>query len=163
DPSSSVHAWLEQHQRDDSRIKILRVSTPTDRAVALNRALTSAVGEFVAPLDQHDTLAPHALSEVVRCIQKNVVDVFYSDEDEIDANGVRSAPFFKPDWSPDLCLSSVYACHFNVYRRSLVETAGGFQPQYGEGMHYDLLLRCTERSERIAHIPRVLYHRRQIH
>jgi GT2 family glycosyltransferase len=94
-------------------------------------------------------------------MQNQPVDVLYSDEDSIDADGRRGAPFFKPGWSPDLCLSSLYACHLGVYRRALVEAVGGFRSAYTASLAYDLLLRCTEQSSHIVHIPRVLYHVRR--
>ena len=56
------------------------------------------------------------------------LDVVYSDEDKLDADGARCDPYFKPDWSPDLFRSSMYACHLLVLRRALVEAVGGFRP-----------------------------------
>jgi hypothetical protein len=35
-------------------------------------------------------------------------DVLYGDEDFIDQNDERFAPYFKPDWNPDLFLSQNY-------------------------------------------------------
>ncbi len=159
--SASTRSVLEQYQDRDARIKIVPFPFSTDAARVLNRALALATGEFISLLAQHDTLAPHALYEVVRCVQNNQGDLLYSDEDTIDARGQRSAPFCKPDWSPDLCLSSRYACRFGVYHKPVVEAVGGFRSAYGESMDYDLLLRCSERSERIIHVPRILYHKRR--
>src|SRR5712692_6699305 len=159
----STRFVLEQYQDRDARIKVVPFPSSTDAASVLNRALTLATGEFIGLLAQHDTLAPHALYEVVRCLQDNQGDLLYSDEDTIDAVGQRSAPFCKPDWSPDLCLASLYACRFGVYRKQIVEAVGGFRPASAESLDYDLLLRCSERSERIIHVPRILYHKRQAH
>jgi len=141
-------------------VKVFSLPTPTDGATVLNHALSLATGEFIGLLGQHDTLAPHALYEVVRRLQDAQSDLSYSDEDTIDAAGRRSAPFCKPDWSPDLCGSSLYACHFGVYRKQLVETVGGFGAAYAESLEYDLLLRCAEHSKRVVHVPRILYHKR---
>jgi GT2 family glycosyltransferase len=160
--SPAVQASLERYQALDARIKLVPPSVLADPTATLNRALNLATGEFLGLLEQHDTLAPQALYEIVLGLQDHPVDIFYSDEDTIDASGQRGAPFFKPDWSPDLCLSSLYACHFGVYRRSLVETVGGLRPTHAESVEYDLLLRCTEQTKRIVHIPRVLYHKRQV-
>ena len=55
------------------------------------------------------------------------VDVVYSDEDKLELDGARSDAYIKPDWSPDLFLSSMYICHFLVLRRAMVEAAGGFR------------------------------------
>ena len=158
----STPSLVEQYQAYDPRIQIVPFASAADTATVCNRALQLATGEFIALLAQHDTLAPHALYEIVRYLQDNPGDLLYSDEDALDATGQRSAPFCKPDWSPDLCLSSLYACHFGVYRKQIVEAVGGFRSAYAESLDYDLLLRCSERSERIIHVPRILYHKRQV-
>jgi hypothetical protein len=56
-------------------------------------ALPLISGEFVSILGGEDELAPDALLEVVRVLQEHPgTDVIYTDEDEIDDNGVRSSP-----------------------------------------------------------------------
>ena len=44
---------------------------------------------------------------------------------------------------------------------SLLEELGGFREGFEGSEDYDLLLHITERTERIYHIPKVLYHRRK--
>jgi len=159
--SSAARAFVERLQNRDPRIKVVSPPTFADEATALNHALSRASGEFIGLLGQHDTLAPHALFEVTRFAREHQAGVLYTDEDTFDQTGRRSAPFCKPDWSPDLSLSSLYACRFGVYRKRLIETAGGFRSIERENLEYDLLLRCTELSERVVHVPRILYHGRQ--
>ena len=53
-------------------------------------------------------------------------------------------------------------CHFGVYRRSLVEAIGGFRSEYDGSQDYDLVLRFTERTDRIVHLPSILYSSRAI-
>ena len=115
-------------------------------------------------LDSDDVLMPHALFEVVRALNEApATDLIYSDEDKVDDTGEeRWDPFFKPDWSPDLLLSNNYICHFGVYRRSLVEAIGGFRSEYDGSQDYDLVLRFTERTDRIVHLPSILYSWRAI-
>lgn len=160
--SPEAAARIEGYRSLDERIEYISCPETADAATVLNAGLDMASGDFLGFLGQHDTIAPYALSAVVRRLEAAPVDIFYSDEDIIDADGRRSAPFFKPDWSPDLCLSSLYACRFGIYRRDLVMAVGGIHPESIDSLEYDLLLRCTERSERIAHIPLVLYHKRHL-
>ena len=105
-----------------------------------------------------------ALFEVVRALNDApATDLIYSDEDKVDDTGTEHwDPFFKPDWSPDLLLSTNYVCHFGVYRRSLVEAIGGFRSEYDGSQDYDLVLRFTERTDRIVHLPSILYSWRAI-
>ena len=55
-----------------------------------------------------------------------------------------------------------YICHFTVIRRALVERVGGFRKGFEGSQDYDLFLRVTELTSRIAHIPKPLYSWRQI-
>jgi GT2 family glycosyltransferase len=52
----------------------------------------------------------------------------------------------------------MYTGHLAVLRRALVVEAGGFRAGFEGSQDYDLVLRITERTQRIAHVPRVLYH-----
>ena len=73
-------------------------------------------------------------------------DIVYSDEDSIASDGRRGEPFFKPDWSPDLLLSTNYLERFGIFRKALVEEAGAFIADCGRGETYDLVLRVSERT-----------------
>jgi GT2 family glycosyltransferase len=146
----------------DPRIRVTKLDVRSGISAASNAALALATGDYVAFLDHDDTLAPEALADVVRYLNDHRdADVVYSDEDKLDTAGRRCEPYFKPDWSPELFLSYMYACHFLVVRRELVQAAGGFRREYDGAQDYDLLLRVMERTRRIHHIPRVLYHWRK--
>jgi GT2 family glycosyltransferase len=56
----------------------------------------------------------------------------------------------------------MYTCHLGVYRTALVRRIGGFREGFEGSQDYDLVLRLTEHTERICHIPKVLYHWRSI-
>jgi len=49
-----------------------------------------------------------------------------------------------------------------VLRRKIVEDSGGFRKGYDGSQDYDLFLRVVEKTERVVHIPKVLYHWRCI-
>ncbi|RYF66857.1 MAG: glycosyltransferase, partial [Comamonadaceae bacterium] len=84
----------------------------------------------------------------------------YSDEDKIDDEGNRSAPYFKPDWNVDLFRSHNMFSHLGVLSTALVREVGGFRKGFEGSQDWDLVLRCSERVQpsQIVHIPRVLYH-----
>jgi GT2 family glycosyltransferase len=52
--------------------------------------------------------------------------------------------------------------HLVVYRRSVLEAVGGFRSAFDGSQDYDLALRVTERTGKVHHVPRVLYHWRKI-
>ena len=132
-------------------------------SAATNSALSLAAGEFVSFLDHDDKLHPHALATVVVYLNKHKeLDILYSDEDKIDEYGNRKEPFFKPEWSRDLLLSQNYTCHLSVYRKTLLDKLNGLREGTEGAQDYDLMLRATEQTEKIKHIPHVLYHWRAI-
>jgi O-antigen biosynthesis protein len=132
-------------------------------AAATNRALAAAEGEFVAFLDHDDELDPDALLECVRRLnEKPGTDIVYTDEDKVDRRGRRSDPFFKPDCSPELFRGVMYVGHLLCARRSLVEEAGGADSAFDGVQDYELMLRLSERTSRIEHVPRILYHWRKL-
>ena len=90
------------------------------------------------------------------------MDFIYSDEDKLDLKGERCDPNFKPDWSPDTLLSLNYICHLSVLRKSIVDKLGGFTVGLEGAQDYDLFLRVTEETNRIHHIPKILYHWRMV-
>ncbi|MFY9781180.1 MAG: glycosyltransferase family 2 protein [Candidatus Baltobacteraceae bacterium] len=158
-PDPSVRRVLEEYAGLDSRIRVTFREKNGHISRAMNSALEIATGEFVAFLDHDDQITPDALFECALIANRTPdVDMIYSDEDKIDEGGVRSSPFFKPDWNPDTFLSRMYTCHFGVYRRSLVEALGGLRSGFDGSQDYDLVLRLTERTTRVQHIPRILYH-----
>jgi GT2 family glycosyltransferase len=118
-----------------------------------------AQDDFVLFLAPGDVLASEALPRLAAEIRRAPdADVLYSDEDTLDATGRRVAPFFKPDWSPRLLLSTPYLGQLVAYRGTLLREVGAAaEPELLDG--YDLALRATERARRIVHVCEVLCHR----
>ena len=162
---ASVARTLKQYATPDSRIKVTFRERNGHIAACSNSALQLAKGEWVALLDQDDLLPEHALAVVAATIRDHPkAGLIYSDEDKIDQSGARCAPFFKPDWNPELLLGQNYISHLGVYRRALLLEIGVFREGYEGSQDHDLALRCIEKLQpaQIRHIPRVLYHWRMI-
>ena len=152
---------LSDLERRDSRIRVICREKNGGISVASNDGLAQARGEWVAILDHDDLLEPDALFQTANVLQTNHdVDLIYSDEDKLTEDGFAS-PMLKPDWSPDFFLSYNYICHFTTFRRSLARQAGGFRSEFDGSQDYDLFLRMIEKTDRIHHVPRVLYHWRR--
>jgi O-antigen biosynthesis protein len=157
--SPEVLALLESYADQDERIKVVFRKTNGHISLTSNSALELAKGEYIALLDHDDLLAADALFHVGLAIKRQPsVDMIYTDEDKLSQDNERYAPFFKPDWSPESFLSRMYTCHLGVYRTSLVRKIGGFRKGFEGSQDYDLVLRFTEQTKEIVHIPRVLYH-----
>ncbi len=157
-PNPQIKRLLSAYAMKDPRIKVKFRETNGHISAASNSALELATGEYVLLLDHDDLLTPNCLFEVVKHINEHPEDkLIYSDEDKVDSVGVHSSPFFKPDWSPDKFLAINYISHVVVIERQLVEQVGGFRLGFEGSQDYDLLLRVSEATQHIGHIPKVLY------
>jgi len=161
-PKKHINEVLLKY-KNNKRVKLKFLEENRGISQASNEALSLATGEFVGFLDHDDELSPDALYENVKILnQYPEAGLIYSDEDKINPKGKRIEPYFKPSWSPDLLLSFNYICHFSVYRKTMLDKIKGFRSGYEGSQDYDLLLRVTEKTDKIYHIPKILYHWRQI-
>jgi GT2 family glycosyltransferase/glycosyltransferase involved in cell wall biosynthesis len=158
-----VKTLLDEFALQDDRILVSHLAGNLGISGNSNEALGMARGEFVALLDHDDALAPNMLYEVVGLLNKHAqADIIYFDEDKVlEDKNVRTDPFFKPDWSPHLLLSVNYLTHA-VFRRDLVLEVGGFNSTMDGAQDWDLAFRCTEKTNHIFHIPKILYHWRKM-
>lgn len=124
-----------------------------------NEALRLAQGEYITLLDNDDTLSPDALYRMVEMINAEKPDCLYSDEDKMDGEGQSFfCPHVKPDYNPVLLQSNNYICHLFMVKTSLAKEVGGFNGEYDGAQDYDFILRCTEKSKKVSHVKRILYH-----
>ncbi|OQY34963.1 MAG: hypothetical protein B6243_05165, partial [Anaerolineaceae bacterium 4572_5.2] len=108
-------------------------------------------------------IAPNMLFEVAGVLnEKPDTDIIYFDEDKLTADGkTRIEPFFKPEWSPHLLLATNFLMH-SIFRRELALQAGAFSAEMDGAQDWDLAFRCVEKTNKIAHIPKILYHWRKV-
>jgi glycosyltransferase involved in cell wall biosynthesis len=160
---AGLRAAIQRYADADSRIVFKPLEQNRGISTASNEGLAACSGEFVGMLDHDDTLTPDALLRVAQALAADPeLDVVYSDSDKLTLHGIRADPFLKPDWSPVYALGAMYIGHLLVVRRSVAEDAGGFDPSYDKIQDFEFMLRVSERTERIHHIPQVLYHWRAI-
>jgi GT2 family glycosyltransferase len=116
--------------------------------------LSEIRGDFIVFMQSGQRLAINTLYEFADTINQHPdIDLVYGDEDSVGAWGSRCNPFHKPDWSPDYLETFNYigfpACFRATMARDCLESA-----------HiYDFVLKFTERTTRISHIPKILGHR----
>ncbi len=155
----TIRTIISEYTNTDARIKSIFRTSNGHISASSNSALEITTGEYVALLDHDDCLPPDALFHNVKALNENKgIDLLYSDEDKIDEKGKHIDPHFKPDWCPDNFLSRNYLGHLVVIRKALMEKVGGFRVGFEGSQDYDLLLRITEFTKSIHHIPLVLYH-----
>ena len=119
-----------------------------------------ATMDFAILLEAGDELGEDALLELsVETLLHPTADFIYSDERRTDpADGIAKA-FFKPDFSPDLLLSTNYVGRVWAASAALLRAADlreGDLAQFGE---FDAVLRLTEQARRVRHVSKVLCER----
>jgi GT2 family glycosyltransferase len=159
---SSTRRAVRRWAARDERIKARLLERNSGISAASNEGLSMCRGELIAFLDHDDALAPEALQLAACAFSEREIDVLYTDQDKLTLRGEGTDPFRKPDWSPVYALGGMYVGHLLVARRELIEETGGFDPTFDTIQDFELLLRLSERTERIHHVPRVLYHWRAI-
>lgn len=160
--SSDTVACLQQAAAEHENVKVVLGTANLGIVGATNKAIDMSQGEYIAFLDNDDVMTLDALFEVVKSLQQTKHDFIYTDEDKLTMDEIYTDPHFKPDWSPDMLLSGNYTSHLGVYRRAVGDQIGWLRAGFEGSQDYDLTLRFTEVTERIHHIPKVLYHWRMI-
>lgn len=160
-----VRRVLERYQAREPRIRLQHRAHNGGISRTSNDALAMASGEYVALMDHDDVIAPHALLLVAMAVLAHPgTRLLYTDSDDLDSEGRRCNPFFKPDWNDDLLLGQNYFNHLTVYSSALLRELGGFREAFDASQDYDLALRAVEQlaGHEIRHIPHVLYHWRVV-
>ncbi len=154
-----VKTVIAAYAANDKRIKTKYLVENKGISGNSNEALSLATGDFICFLDHDDELPPAALYEVVKLLNEDQdLDFIYTDEDKLSPEDTRFEPHFKPDWSPDSFRSYNYITHLAVIRKKIIDETGGFRSEFDGSQDYDLFLRVVEKTQKIAHIPKVLYH-----
>lgn len=150
---------IRKHYGKERRIRYLHLKKNMGISGNTNAAIKMARGDYLAFADHDDMLTPDALYECANMLRAHPeTELLYSDEDLVDGEGRALVPHFKPDYNPDLLLCMNYICHLTVVKKELQQRTGLLRKEFDGSQDYDFLLRCTEQTEQIRHIPRVLYH-----
>ena len=137
-----------------SRIDL--VETATAIAVCSLEA-DSPVSGYVMVLKPGDQLGCDALMEfALDSSFHREADFIYADDRRISPATALTEAFFKPDWSPDLLLSTNYIGRSWCASAGLIGRARLTYAECAAPSSYDLVLRLTETAESIRHLPRVL-------
>jgi GT2 family glycosyltransferase len=162
DQEHSCRQILERYAERDRRISLLFLDQNGGISANTNAALSLVKGEYTALIDQDDFLEPDALFEIIRSLNHCYYDIIYTDEDKYDdKHGRFTEPNLKPDFDIDLLRSYNYITHLFVVRTDLLKKVGGLHEAFDGSQDYDLILRCVEKTDKISHIPKILYHWRR--
>ncbi len=156
-----AHASLqEQPAATAAHVTVLDASA---RDVELDTPF--GAGEAVGPLlvgllCPGDELGCDALIEIALAnVQLAGTDFFYADEVRISPTSHEREPFCKPDFSPDLLLSTNYIGRPWFATPELLARAEVTPRALLRDAEYDIVLRCTEQAEAVGHVAKLLCRR----
>ena len=141
----------------DARLRLVRAPFWQGRAARFNQALARCTGDFAGLVGQHDQLAEMAMAGFAGAAA--TADIVLSDDDAIDAKGLRHSPRLGTAWDPDRVVAT--GCPgLMLARTALLRQVGGMRPTRGQE-EWDLLLRASAApGTRITHVPSILLSRR---
>ena len=153
---------ISQYINKDSRIRYVRTKSTYGCGGRYEEALNMAVGDFVMCVGANDEISSNTLFEFIKIINnRDRVDIIYADEDLISSGKKRyEKPIFKPNMNYELMRTHNYIGMPMLVRKSLANRVGGFSDRYQTSALYDFTLRCIEGTEKVKHIAKMLYHRR---
>lgn len=161
DASDEKHNYVGEICKSlkDERIVYKKLDENLGISGNTNEAIHMSTGEYIALFDHDDMLCPNALYENMRMICEKGADFVYSDEAVFEENNIYDiiSFHFKPDFAIDNLRANNYICHFTVFKKSLLDLVGEFDPKCDGSQDHDMVLRLTEHAERIEHIPKVIY------
>lgn len=137
----------------------IEVIGSTDLA-AFDRGDSQPGPVYVTVLSAGDELGCDAFLEMaLATATRTDCDFFYSDERRRNPANNAVDAFLKPQWSPDLLLSTNYVGRLWCARAELLHTVIESEQELLQNGEYDLVLRCTETANAIRHLPLVLCER----
>lgn len=141
---------------DDPRIKVIELEGNEGISGNTNAGIEQASGRYIGLLDHDDVLDVNALSECCLAIEREGADAVYTDEDFLNEHGEREAPQFKS--GPNIDLLRCHNCigHFLVVKAALMKELM-LDPEFDGAQDYDLVLRLSEATDRLVHVPSTLY------
>ena len=166
DGSDAEHAYVGQICREraaaDARIVYRKLEKNQGISGNTNECCRMSTGEYIGLFDHDDILHPCALYEYVKVINEQDADYLYCDEATFKGGDINQmiTMHFKPDYAPDTLRANNYICHFSVFSRALLEGEGDqlFRPRFDGSQDHDMILRLTDRAQRIVHVPKLLYY-----
>lgn len=165
DGSDDGHGYVGEVCREycgRSRGRIIYRKLPKNEGIAgnTNACYKMATGEYIGLFDHDDILHPSVLYEYVKAINEQGADYLYCDETTFKSGNINKmlTMHFKPDYAPDNLRANNYICHFSVFSRTLLDGTELFRPDFDGSQDHDMILRLTDRAQKVVHVPKLLYY-----
>lgn len=119
--------------------------------------LENTDSDYIVFIGKDIELAPFALYELVKTIENKDAILYYSDND-IKVEEKRENPIFKPDFAIDTILSKNYIGNMIVLNTKFLKLYPEILRNLNKDIYYNIILRTSEKTNKIQHISKILYH-----
>ncbi len=164
DGSDNAHGYVEgivrEYQKKSEKIRYRKLEKNEGISGNTNHCLKMATGDYIGLLDNDDILHPSTLYEYVKAVNEKGADYIYCDETTYKSGDINKmlTMHFKPDYAVDNLRANNYICHFSVFAKGLLDGMELFRSRFDGSQDHDMILRLTDRAEKVVHIPRILYY-----
>ena len=150
----------EKDSGKEDRILYLKLKKNEGISGNTNQCLAMATGEYIGLFDHDDVLHPSVLYEYVKVTNEKQADYIYCDETTFKSGDINKmlTMHFKPDYAIDNLRANNYICHFSVFARKLLDGTELFRPRFDGSQDHDMILRLTDRAQKVVHVPKLMYY-----
>ena len=113
--------------------------------------------DYLVLIGQDIELMPFTIYELVKSIEYRDSILIYADNDKI-IDGQRIKPHFKPGFARDTIISQNYIGGFIAIKIAFLKVHKEMLENLNKNIIYDLVLQISEKTRKIEHISKILYH-----
>jgi len=160
DAHKDVGRICQELAEKDGRIKYKKLEKNEGISGNTNECLKLATGDYIGLFDHDDILHPCVLFEYVKAINEQGADYLYCDETTFKDGSIDKmiTLHFKPDYAVDNLRANNYICHFSCFKKELLEGMELFRKQFDGSQDHDMILRLTDKAQKVVHVPKLLYY-----
>ena len=120
--------------------------------------VSNSKSDYIIFIGQDIELMPFTLYELVKSIEYRDSILIYSDNDKL-INNKRIEPHFKPGFARDTIVSQNYIDGFIAVKTTFLKVHNEILENLNKNIIYDIVLQISEKTRKIEHIPKILYHK----
>ncbi len=123
----------------------------------IKNIIDNSNSDYIVFIGKDIELMPFTLYELVKSIEYRDSILIYSDNDKM-INGQRIKPHFKPGFAKDTIISQNYIGRFIAVKTTFLKIHKEMLENLNKDIIYDILLQVSEKTRKIEHIQKILYH-----